>query len=92
MHTLRGTLCKSPWRPPSWRLAQEDTRSTPPLSPLTGQSVLEKMSPFQEIVSLSYQSGGADASRGQAVYGRDHVQMPNVVCNTRLVSGGLSNA
>ena len=84
---IRATPRKSPRRPPSWRLAQEDARSTPPLPPLTGESVLEKIPPFQKFVSPSLK-----ASKGQTVYERDnvhHVQVPNV---TRLVAGNFSNA
>ena len=92
-HNVRSTLCKSPRRPPSWRLAQEDARSTPPLSPLTGEVLLGKASPLQEIVAPSCQTSLAEVSRGQTLYWKDNSRMPNVahMCNSETVSI-LSNA
>ena len=66
-HSVRSTLRRSPRRPPSWRLAKEDIRSTPPLSPLTGE---EKQSPFQGVGASSSQTGLAGVSRGQNSYRR----------------------
>ena len=88
-HNVRSTLRKSPRRPPSWRLAQEDARSTPPLSPLTGEVTSEKALPLQEIVAPSYQTGLAEVSRGQNSHGKDNSRIPSVVHGT---VSGVSNA
>ena len=74
-HNIRSTLRRSPRRPPSWRLAKEDIRSTPPLSPLTGE---EKQSPLQGVGASSSQTGLAGVSRGQSSYGKDISRVPSI--------------
>ena len=79
-NSVRSTLRRSPRRPPSWRLAKEDARSTPPLSPLTGE---EKQSPLQLVGASSSQTGLATVCRGQSSYGKDNLRIPSVnVCSS----------
>ena len=79
-NSVRSTLRRSPRKPPSWRLAKEDARSTPPLSPLTGE---EKQSPLQLVGASSSQTGLATVCRGQSSYGKDNLRIPSVnVCSS----------
>ena len=79
-NSVRSTLRRSPRKPPSWRLTKEDARSTPPLSPLTGE---EKQSPLQLVGAFSSQTGLATVSRGQSSYGKDNLRIPSInVCSS----------
>ena len=84
-NSIRSTLRRSPRRPPSWRLAKEDARSTPPLSPLTGE---EKQSPLQLVGASSSLTGLATVCRGQSSYGKDNLRMPSVV---NVCSSGIGS-
>ena len=63
-HTLNTTYHKSPRRPPAWRLAQEDARSTPPISPFSSDLARVVDSFPQETLSPADQTG-ASTSNGQ---------------------------
>ena len=86
---VRLALRKSPRkRPPSWRLALEDARSTPPLSPLTGEVCLDKALPLQDIGAHSSRTGLAEVSREQGLYGKDdNLRTSGVVNVCKNVTG-----
>ena len=87
---IKSVLRSSPRRPPPWRLAQEDARSTPPVSPLISESPMEKISPLQEVSTPWYQSGSLETSRGRNVCGKDTPTVVHVH-DTTPVTSSVSN-
>ena len=87
---IKSVLRSSPRRPPPWRLAQEDARSTPPISPLISESPMEKILPLQEVSTPWYQSGSLEMSRGRNVCGKDTPTVVHVH-NTTPVTSSVSN-